>query len=98
MRDLVIHKFSKAGDRIVAQSQEMTILSSRNSAARGNQGLGQTASLLFDPNVDFYTVAQSTRLLAAGISINSFRTEYSDVMSNRDTVRLLRGSLYDPTY
>ena len=99
MSDLVLSKIGKTRARLLAQSQEMIVLSSRNNPAHGNEGLRRTASLLFDPLLHFYTVAGSTRDVATSVTtpldIGGYKPNGG--LSNGDTVSLLQGLLYGST-
>lgn len=94
---LVLFKIEKTTARLLAQSQEMVVLSSRNNPAPGNEGLRRTASLLFDPLLDFSTVAQSTKAVAASVTTSLGPGGYVAGLNNGDTVSLLQGLLYGST-
>lgn len=90
MRDLISANFQKAHSRILALSQEMAILWRKGSAGQGNEGLQRTAAMLFDPNIDFYTVYQSTRAVATTTRIAYEQlTGFAPGLVDLDTVRLL---------
>ncbi|KAF6221978.1 hypothetical protein HO133_001946 [Letharia lupina] len=86
MSDIVQFKIGKTRARLVAQWQEMIVLSSVNNPAHGNEGLRRTASLLFNPLLNFYTAAGSTRDVAASISSVLNTGGYVAGLSNTDTM------------
>ena len=99
MSDIVQFKIGKTRARLFAQWLEMGPLASRTNPTGGNEGLRKTASLLFDPLLNFYTVAGASREVALSVSgtldIGGYKSNQG--LANTDTVSLLQGLLYGST-
>ncbi|KAL9074852.1 MAG: hypothetical protein Q9161_001990 [Pseudevernia consocians] len=83
-------RFAESKARLLALSQEMQVLSKVATNAQGNAGLQKSASLLFDPLIDFYTVAQSTLAVSNSIANRLDTGGYVPGLTYLDTVSLLQ--------
>ena len=83
-------RFAESKARLLALSQEMQVLSKVATNAQGNTGLQKSASLLFDPLIDFYTVAQSTLAVSNSIANRLDTGGYVPGLNTLDTVSLLQ--------
>ena len=92
---LVEAKFEKTKARMLALSLEMELLSKHATAnSKGNAGLQKSATLLFDPDIDFYTVYNSLQAVTNSIAITRNLGFWHPSLTSQDTVSLLQDLLY----